>query len=74
MKNLTRQKIHNASLIYKFMILRYRDGSCIAVNSKVTRTKKPMKQLAKNPNKRTNFISFQSCSFMEYISLKTPFC
>jgi len=73
MKNLTRQQLQNASLIHKYMILRYRNGSCIAINSKVTRTKKPVEKLAKNPHKRTNFISFKPCSFMEYISLKTPF-
>lgn len=72
-KNVTRQKLYNASLLYKYMILRYPDGSFISINSKITRTKRPMKLLIKNPNKKTKFISFRSCSFMEYITHKIPF-
>ena len=73
MKRLRVYQIHNACQLYKYLILRYPNGDCIAINCKVAKTKKPLKRFNKKPNGKTNFVSFCPCSFMEYISLKTPF-
>lgn len=73
MKKLRVYQIHNACQLYKYIVLRYPDGDCIAINCKVSKTKKPLAIYNKKPNRKTRFISFRTCSFMEYISLKTPF-
>jgi len=73
-KNLSRQQIHNACQVNKYIVLRYsKSNRCIAINCKVSKHRKLSDKLAKKPHKKTNFISFRPCCFMEYISLKTPF-
>jgi len=73
MKKLRIYQIHNVCQLHKYLLLRYPDGHYIAINCKVVNTKKLLKKFDKKPNAKTNFVSFRACSFMEYISLKTPF-
>lgn len=72
MGNITAGKLYKACIENKFLILRYsHDNSTIAVNCKIIMLKKFDK--FKNNTTQTQFISYQPCSFMEYISKKTRF-
>lgn len=66
---LTVKQLRQTASKYKYIAVRYDDG-VIGINCKIQNTKK-----AKSASDETvtNAISYYPISFMEYISLKTPF-
>ena len=54
-----------------YVLLRRFNGDVDGVNCKVINLKH-VKEAAKNKGK-TNYISFRSCTFMEYLNHKIPF-
>jgi len=72
MKNISAQKLYEACMNHRFLILRYSsDNLVIAVNCKIARLTVLSK--FKNINQPTKFISYSPCGFMEYITKKAPF-
>ena len=70
-ENLTAKQLYNICLKNKYIIVRYVNGQITAINCKVVTLK--IFDNIKNKNHHTRFISYKPCSFMDYISNKTPF-
>lgn len=53
----------------KYVILRFNNNTQMAINTKVLN----MGDNKKHGNKKTNYISYRTCAFQEYISNKRGF-
>ena len=70
-KNLTIKQISNACEKHKYLLLRFRSGHLMGVNSKVANILKSRNTY--NENQETDFMSFRPCDLIEYINHKHPF-
>ena len=68
---MSQKHLKNAMEQNRFIIVRHDDGDITAVNCGVL--KMLTEKIKGNDEKKVRIISYQSCSFHEYISLKTPF-
>lgn len=67
--NLTVIEIKKACNENDYIAMRHSSGDLVGINCKVGR----MKLMVNKPNVVTRYQSYKPISFMEYISIKTPF-
>lgn len=70
---MTIEQLYKACLKNDFIILRDYENKKMAINCKIAHFKQMKMKVLSNPKKRSIFVSFISCDFMTYISLKNKF-
>lgn len=72
MKNMTRKQLKKALIQNRYILARLRsDNSQQGLNSQVSKIKAALRFPIDNTE--TVYISYEPCSFMDYISFKIPF-
>ncbi len=68
-QRMTVAQVNKACQKHPYILFRFPSGKKFAVNSKIA----PIRIKKYNQNDKTDFVSFQPCDFMTYITYKTPF-
>jgi hypothetical protein len=68
---LTFNQLYEACKIHSFLLLRFKSGHLMGINTKVADIARKKKRYPHN--KKTEFIGFIPCDFQTYISKKNPF-
>jgi len=71
MKYITVGLLKKACKKHKFLLLRYKSGNIMAINTGVAKI--ALKKRKYNNKNETNFIGYFPCNFSTYITYKKPF-